>query len=102
MSNLPYVQVLESPCTSEFRYRTSWTEFFFGVCLWTLVFYGWRRALSYSSAADVLNSVAFTVLTIVAYASMLVLYIFSRVRVSRRYAADRRNVPSPAVRILVS
>jgi hypothetical protein len=71
---------LQEPQSRELQYGTPWVEYFMGVCLWALVVYGWCRAVSFSTSADIVNSVWFTVCTIAVNSALVALLIWSRVK----------------------
>ena len=69
----------------ELQYGTPWTEYFMGVCLWALVVFGWYRAASFATSADIVNSVWFAFGTVAVNSALVALWIWSRVRsVGRR------------------
>jgi hypothetical protein len=86
----------------ELQYRTSWTELFLGLVLWSLLAYGWRRALSYSTSADVAYTFGFTVGTIVVYAAIVTAWIWSRTKAAQRRLVSPVTVDLCEERVVVS
>lgn len=83
--------------TRELRYGTPWVEYLMGVCLWALVVYGWRRAVSFSTSADIVNSVWFTVGTVAVNSVLVALWIWSRVISVGRRSSRPGLIPVPRV-----
>jgi hypothetical protein len=67
-----------------------------GVGLWMLVIYGWRRAASFSSSADILNSVWFVVAAVLANSILVSAFIWCRTNSFRRHGAQSDRSPRPA------
>jgi hypothetical protein len=83
--------------TRELRYGTPWVEYFMGVCLWALVVYGWYRAASFATSADIVNSVWSTVGTVAVNSALVALWIWSRVKSVGRRSSRNGLIPVPCV-----
>jgi len=86
---------IQEPQSRELRYGTPWVEYFMGVCLWALVVYGWRRAVSFSTSADIVTSVWFTVGTVAVNSVLVALWIWSRVKSVGRRSSRTDLIPVP-------
>jgi len=81
----------------DLSYRTGWVEYFAGLCLWTLVVYGWQRAVSYSTTEDVLHSVTFTAMAVAGNSVFVGFWIWNRLKSFQRGQVPDAAVTLPAV-----
>ena len=76
------------PHGAEVRYSTSSAEYVIGAALWVLVIYGWRRAVSFSSYADLLNAIGLVIALALASSALATFWIWNRTNSSRKHTAQ--------------